>query len=335
MSKKPVALKKAYIIDGGAGRGLCAIPALERRLKTDKDFIIICGRREEIFIGTDLYERSFDPMHNRLFEDYLQDREIITLEPYHLNEYYTQQCSLIEAFDILVNGSKSTTPLKINIELSDEEIALGSGVAENIKKRHKKSKMIVVQPFGQGIKKENGFYWDNSGRSFKYHNLQSILDKLADDFALFYMGEVPLEYANELGVSFPGKLTMREWFGIINSADGFIGCDSLGQHAASALDIPTVVGVGGTSPINVSYPKANDFKVFDYGKDKRRYSPIRITHDEATNRNNERLMEMSESQEIEFVDAVYEVMGVTKGKVVKYEPIEEASSCCGGGSCEQ
>jgi len=331
--KKP--LKKAYMINGGAGRVLCAVPALERRLKTDKDFIIICARREEIFIGTELFERSFDPMHNRLFEDYLVDREIIDLEPYYVNEYYTQQCSIIDAFDILINGDISPTPLKINIGLSDEETAMGATVIEDIKKRHKKTKVLVLQPFGQSAKKEGGFYWDNSGRSFKYNNLQNILEHLHEDFALFYMGEIPLEYANEMGVSFPGKLGIRQWFGIINSADGFIGCDSLGQHAAYALDIPAVVGTGGTSPINVSYPNAEHFKVFDYGKDKRRYSPIRITKDDAIDRNNERLMQMTSEQEKEFVNAVYKVTGIVKGAVAKYiQPNASESSCCSGGSCE-
>jgi hypothetical protein len=328
-------LKKAFFLNGGAGRVLCAVPALERRLKTDKDFIIVCDRRDEIFIGTELYDISFHTHHNRLFEDYLIDRQIVELEPYHVNSYYTQKCSLIQAFDILVNGDIDENTNKINIRLSSEEQVFGHTTVAHLKKESGKSKVLVIQPFGSAIKKEGPLYWDESGRSMEYSNLVSIAAKLENDFVLAYMGQVPVENSSELGILSPDKLSIRDWFSIINSADGFLGCDSLGQHAAYAFNKPTVVLTGGTYPINITYPTTKSHNVFDVGEGRRKYSPIRITNSVSADRKNDGIMLIDATKEREIISTVYKITGtkLTKNKNKKKGTTANFPSkdkkCCG------
>ncbi len=321
-------LKRAYFINGGAGRVLCSVPALERRLKTDKDFIIVCDRRDEVFIGTELYERSFNSNHNRLFEDYLQDRQIIELEPYQLNEYYTQKCSLINAFDILINGSISKEKPNINISLSSEEQVFGYSTIESLKRKYNKDKVLVIQPFGSTIQKEGPLYWDNSGRSIEYANIFNIVKEISKDFIIVYMGEIPFEKAQELGVAIPDKLTIRQWFSIIKSSQGFIGCDSLGQHVSFGFDIPSVVVTGGTSPINITYKESDTHIVYDMGKDKRKYSPIRITNSITSDRNNDGIMYMDTKQENKIIESVYKMTNTTPSIEGDEEVKLEEKSCC-------
>jgi len=50
-----------------------------------------------------------------------------------------------------------------------------------------------------------------------------------------------------------GKLTLRESFSALQQSDLFIGLDSVFNHAANALDVPTVAMFGSTSPIGSGY----------------------------------------------------------------------------------
>ena len=61
---------------------------------------------------------------------------------------------------------------------------------------------------------------------------------------------------------------------------------SVGQKA-------TVV-IGGTFPKNVSYPDDADFTIFDLGKDRRIYDPIRITIDNHVSEVNRGIMKMED-----------------------------------------
>ena len=102
---------------------------------------------------------------------------------------------------------------------------------------------------------------------------------------------------------------MRLWAGIINAADHFLGCDSMGQHIARAFGKTATVVTGSTYPINISYPECKDFDVIDVGLDRRKYSPIRLTMDETVDRYNDQAMELSRDQEKEIVASVRKRMG--------------------------
>ena len=57
---------KAFFINGGAGRVLCSIPALEKYEKEsgDKDFIIVCEGGMELYKGhPTLHKRAYDSWH--------------------------------------------------------------------------------------------------------------------------------------------------------------------------------------------------------------------------------------------------------------------------------
>ena len=62
---------KAFFINGGAGRVLCSIPALEKYAEeVSKDFIIVCEGGTDFYRGHPiLHSRAYDHWHKNLFED--------------------------------------------------------------------------------------------------------------------------------------------------------------------------------------------------------------------------------------------------------------------------
>ena len=93
------------------------------------------------------------------------------------------------------------------------------------------------------------------------------------------------------------------------------GCDSVGQHLAHALKKPATVVIGSTYPENISYPDNKDFKIIDLGKNKRKYSPIRIGFAPATDRNNESLMMIDNDRQIKRItDSVVMKIGKSVNK---------------------
>lgn len=307
---------KAFFINGGAGRVICSIPALEKYQEEsgDKDFLIICEGGTDFFKGhPTLYPRTYDNWHKNLFEDKLIHMDIESPEPYRVWEYYNQQCNLSQAFDIAINGKGVRELPKPNLKLSIDEVLTGKNIIKEVKEKTKKDKVVVFQPFGRGVIVQDNMISDPSGRSFEANSVISIIKKLQKDYAIIFMGEFGVDFAKHgctSPVAAPQNASIRHWAGIINEADYFLGCDSVGQHIAYMLDKPATVVVGSTFKENVSYPDYDKFDILDMGEGRRRYSPIRITVDEVADRTNEGIMVMNDK--IEEVIAESVVNGIKK-----------------------
>jgi len=292
---------KAFFINGGAGRVICSIPALEKYAEEsgDKDFIIVCEGGTDLYKGhPELDKRTFDIWHKNLFKDQIKDRDVISVEPYRVWEYYNQRCNLAQAFDIEINKKGLRSLPKPSLFLSKDELLAGRQIVSEVKKKIKKEKILIFQPFGRGIEYIDQTLIDRSGRSFELKDVKSLVKKLQNDFAIVMMAEFKVDFSDAKfkdEVAIPENTTIRQWASIIKYSDYFLGCDSLGQHLAYALEKPTTVVTGSTYPINISYPDCSYFDVMDMGELHREYSPIRITQDERIDRNNENLMSMDET----------------------------------------
>ena len=305
---------KAFFLNGGAGRMLCSIPALELYAEEsgDKDFVIVCEGGTDMFKGhPTLHKRAYDPWHKNLFDDIIKHRQVVNPEPYQVWEYYNQKCSLSQAFDIIFNNKGVRELNKPAIHFSKDELLVGRKLVNEVKEKIKKEKVIVVQPFGRGIEIMDDTPIDTTARSFEFKDLKSLLKKLEKDYALVMMSEMKMELKGEglkQEVAMPEGLSLRQWAGMIKYCDHFLGCDSVGQHLAYAVGTPTTAVIGATFPINVSYPNQEGIKIVDLGMNDRLYDPIRITVDETVNRHNEKLMQMD--------DAIQDyVIGVVKGDI--------------------
>jgi hypothetical protein len=300
---------KVFFVNGGAGRMIASIPAFEKYEEEsgDKDFIIVCEGGTDIFKGhPTLDERTFDIWHKHLFRDQIQPRELVTTEPYRVWEYYNQKCSISQAFDIQINGKGIRELPRPTLKLSKDELLVGRQLVGDVKKKLKKEKIIVLQPFGRGIEYIDETLIDKTARSFELKDVKAIVKKLQQaDYGIIMMSEFKIDFSDAKlkdEIAMPENVSTRVWAAVIKYADYFLGCDSLGQHLAYSMGQKASVVMGSTFPINVSYPDCPDFDVLDMGEINRQYDPIRILPDERVTRLNENIMTMNDEITTLIVD---------------------------------
>ena len=306
-SKRP----KAFFLNGGMGRIISAIPALEKyyEAKEDPDFIIVIEGICNIMNGhPTLDNKTYDMYHKNLFHTKLINMDIVSPEPYRLNEYFNQKCDIAQAFDMLINKKGIRELPAPTLILSKEELLEGRKAIDEIKKKVKKEKLVIIQPFGRAITQIDNSFVDKSNRSIEFSNLKQIIKKLQEkDWAVCIMSEFGIEFKDagfKDEVAIPEIPDLRKWAGLIKYADHFLGCDSVGQHLAKAMETPASVVMGATYPINTSYPNDKNFTIIDMGQFDREYDPIRISFDERISRKHERIMTMTPEIEDYVVCAV-------------------------------
>lgn len=315
-----MARSRAYFVNGGAGRVICSIPAFEKLAEIDKDFIIVCEGGSNIFRGHPrLDHRVYDHWHKGLFHDKLKDRDIITLEPYRVWEYYNQKCSLAQAFDIELNNQGIRDLPAPSIYLNKVEIAQAMGVINEVKTRTGFDKIVVVQPFGRTAQNTGGMVVDPTSRSFALGDIKRVIDELKTAYGIILMTEFPVdlgENPEKAVVAMPQIPDLRIWAAVLELSDHFIGCDSVGQHLARALGKTATVVTGSTFPINVSYPDCRDFDIIDAGAGRRTYSPIRVTMEDAIDRMNDHCMDLDTQHIDKIVSCARRRLGKsTKAKI--------------------
>ena len=309
-------MKKAFYINGGAGRVLAAIPALEHHIKhIDPTVVIIVeGWLEICLLNKAIMHNVYPHDHPDLIEK-LRDREVISPEPYRLNAYFNQKCNLSQAFDMLINydvpPEEVPADKDYNMFISKADVLVAQNLLQEINSHTKKDKFVVFQPFGSTAKAEGNYIIDESGRSFETEDIIQIVEELNKHYAVIMMGEIKIPGLPK-GVIVPEEITLLQWTAIIHAADYFIGCDSVGQHIAHAIEKPGTVVIGSTFPENTSYTSGSTLKIIDNGVGRKMYSPIRMTYDIRIEKNNEYLMKLDDKTINKIVSNVKDKLGTKK-----------------------
>lgn len=289
---------KIFFINGGSGRVVSAIPALETYAKTHEEFYIVCESGLDMFYGhPTLQDKAFDVNHKGLFNSIIKNGQIISPEPYRDYDYYNQRCSISQAFDKLINDHTEIRQLPPpSIFLSKDEELHAIATINIAKKEHGKEKTIVIQPYGRGAQQNNemGIVADMGTRSLEQKDYLKLVERLRNSYNVLCMSEFPTN-----GDTFtinPKNLDLRKWAAVIEVADYFIGCDSVGQHFAYAFNIPGTVILGSTYGINVSYPE--HFNIWEKPGFTKTYSPIRISDYEnhMSDRKNDKALSLSDEE---------------------------------------
>ena len=326
----------AFFMNGGAGRVICSIPAFEKyqEANPNDDFVIVCEGGTDFFKGhPTLHDRVYDHWHKGLFEQFIKDRNCVTPEPYRVWEYYNQKCSLSQAFDIEINKAGNRELPNPTIVLNKMEMVQGANVVEEVKKVTGFDKILVIQPFGRSVESVGDFIIDPTSRSFQLNNIIDIINILKKEYGVIIMSEIPVNVADsdtaQYPVAQPQIPDLRIWTSIINVADHFLGCDSLGQHIVKSLGKTATMVTGSTYPINISYPNDANFDIIDIGGEKRVYSPIRISMDDQRDRKNDEVMEMSEKDIASIVESVRKRIGKATRSAPSAPPTQmPTESCC-------
>lgn len=271
-------MKKVVFVNGGAGRVIASIPALEELERRGELAGIVCEGGMEMFLGhPTLQDYARDVNHKGLFDSLIKDNLIVTTEPYRDHEYYNQRSSLQQSFWWDILGERTTKNIPPTIVLSKQEEMNACGIISQAKQQFGKEKTIVIQPFGRSSQMGPGIVFDPSSRSLEQATFIELVGELSKDYNMIYMGEHKLEVMNVplFQPQIPGEqMPLRVWGAVIEASDYFIGCDSVGQHLAYSFDKPGTVVCGSTFPINITYP--DHFNIVEKAGAKRVYSPIRI-----------------------------------------------------------
>jgi len=290
-------MKKVVFVNGGAGRVIASIPALEELDRRGDLAGIVCEGGMEVFLGhPTLQDKAFDVNHKGLFENLIKDNELITTEPYRDHEYYNQRSSLQQSFWWDILGERTNKHVKPTFVLSKTEEMGAIGILGQVKQQHQKEKTIVIQPFGRSSNMGPGVVFDSSSRSVEQATFIELVGELSKDYNIIYMGEHKLDVVNLPLFQPQENVPLRVWAAIIEASDYFIGCDSVGQHMAYAFNKPGTVICGSTFPVNITYPE--HFNIIEKKDAKRAYSPIRICGFgcEEADRLNDTLMDFSKEE---------------------------------------
>ena len=175
---------------------------------------------------------------------------------------------------------------------------------KHAKDEHKKEKTIVIQPFGRSSTNDSnlGVVVDYSTRSLEMKTYMAIARALREQYNVISMSEFAIP-GDDISVN-PKQLTLRKWAAIIEHADYFIGCDSVGQHLAYSMKKPGSVILGSTFAVNVSYP--NYFNIIEKQGVEKRYSPIRISEFGCyeADRFNDMLLEFDDTETADLINNI-------------------------------
>lgn len=217
--------KLAVMLDGGLGRVLCAIPALQE-LSKQHELVVVSGGWLSAFQGSGL---TVYPMKLANQADLLDGFRIIKPEPYWELCYRNGTMNLVEAFNASL-GVKTTA--KVPFETDTRSV--GSIV--------KSSKpILILQPHGAGGEADT--------RSMLLEEVVSVVNEYKETHNIFIVGtpfkyNFPKEHAQQVE-----KLTEGAYIRTIQNCDLFVGCDSSGLHIAAAAGVKHIAYLATTSGV--------------------------------------------------------------------------------------
>lgn len=307
-------MNTTFLIDGGMGRVISAIPALEKFHKEnpDDDFkIAVSGWQFLLWYHPFLGQRLVQNNTEDFFNLHVANNRFVVPEPYHQPGYYNQNLNLAQAFNKIINNTDDHSDLsKPNLFLTSEEKQIGTNIIDHVKKISGKDKVLVIQPFGSLAQIVANVFVDHSHRSFNLQNYLKLTKKLSQHAALIYFGLPDLRHNDDVDTFIITELTqnLRLMMSVISLCDGFVGCDSVGQHAARAFNKNGVVVMGSTFEQNVSYPDYEKFKFYRKPGTKPIYDPIRIdeTSSQKVQRLNNSIMDFDDNDIDNIINLVLE-----------------------------
>lgn len=288
-------MTRTLIIDGGLGRVITAIPALEKYVDKYPDTIILIHMWIPILFGNKkLINNVYDPMSKGILNK-IKYTKIYKPEPYYNSSYLQGKINLIDAWNQEINGDTESLNLP-KIYLTSSELASMKFIRDNYY-----NKIIAFQPFGSSAIIQENNVIDNNYRSLNIKTTQHLVKVLRDEgYGIWLMGDKPIPFLSNDNFIGVGSQNIREVVALLAHCDYFLGIDSSGQHIARIFNIPGSIIMGGTNTINVTYP--DHFNILNDQSDKT-YMPYRIAEFDSY------LAELDNSDIMELSDKDLHIMG--------------------------
>ena len=186
-------MNTTFMLSGGAGRIICAIPALEKyhRLNPEDDFKVLVAGWDMLFYSNPILQnRTYEINQKGNFENHIKNNKLIVPEPYYDYKFYNQQSHLIESFDEIINNTTDHSDLKFSnyLYLSTAEKGYAKQNIKYYKEYKQKNKVVVFQPFGSSVELIYNETVDQTNRSLSRKNYLKIVKTISEHAAVVYMG---------------------------------------------------------------------------------------------------------------------------------------------------
>ena len=232
-----------FQIDGGIGKSIAAT-AVCKAIKTQypKDKLIVITGYPEVFLCNPYVDKSLN--HNNLqyfYQDYIEGQKVKMClhNPYLDTNFITQNGHLnkvwCEMFDIKYNGELPELFIN-NRELN----FFGNQFSSN-------KPLFVIQTNGGAANQPNKYSW---ARDMPLATAQKVVDAFADNYAVVHIrreDQLPLRNTTPVQMEFRALATL------ISMSAKRLFIDSFAQHAAAALNKPSVVCWIGNTPEQFGY----------------------------------------------------------------------------------
>ena len=261
-----------FHVQGGLGKHI-ASTAVARCIKNnypDRKLIVVCVYTD-VYMNLGFVDRVY-PLGNTtyFYQNYIEDKDsyIFAHEPYYTTDHINKKLPLIQSwckiYNLEYNGEMPS--LKFN--------TLQKKISKEVWKTSKGKKPVMVIHTNGGLISPNAkeYMW---ARDMPYSIAQQIVDKYHKDFTIYQCTKVQSEKcvnANIIDYGFEDgslQLSIMEFLSIILYSDVRVLIDSSLQHAAAALNLPSLVLWNGTSPkvfgydmhTNIETTKPHHFKL--------------------------------------------------------------------------
>lgn len=271
-----------FIITGGAGRVVCAIPALEKyaaQNPSDDFKVVVHGWESLLWSHPELQQRTIGVSQKGTFETVIKHTQVRIPEPYQVHGFYNQQLHLCEAFDQEINHTTDHSDLNYQcLHLSDLEREGAQELIEKYKSEKKQKRAVVFQPYGSGVDIVNHKPVDRTNRSLPQTHAVKLIQEMSQHAVVLNASHPSHRSRSDtLSVQFdePGCDYLRRLMGLIYHCDYYVGVCSLGQHIARAFNKPGLILMGATHEANYSYP--DHFELYRKPDRVPVYSPWRLS----------------------------------------------------------
>lgn len=239
--------KISFMINGGIGKHLCAVPMIEAyHERYPKDEILVFSGYPEAFMNHPAIWRNLHVTTPYCWDDYIADTDFKIGEPYTKYSYYHENKHLIEVFPEAYGLDVTTKGKRPNLYMTQDEIMQARNIIQQAK-----GPMVTIQVTGGSNPMQQNVGASNIARNFPIETAKAIVEYLTSKGFSVYQFKLPFEPQIEKAACV--NAYMRIQMAIMAMAYAHIGIDSAMMHVAAALNKPALIFWGCTKPQQLGY----------------------------------------------------------------------------------
>jgi len=250
--------EQAFVIqvDGGIGRIICSVPAIEALAQTRR--VIVLTSHPEVFSYNPHVYKVYSLNREYLWDDVIRHGEFLYPEPYYNHLYYNQKLHLMQMFNLLLIGASGEITMP-NLYFTQEEHNWAGEFISQRRQEHGKD-VVMLQCFGSAARVDNDTVIDPTYRSLPSNVVEAICNNT--NYTYINASHIPLNFPNVWNQ----QLTLRQLLVLTVYCDFIIGVDSFLLHVGNACGKNGIAFFGATYPENLSYDRYRTIQRQGYPK---------------------------------------------------------------------